>query len=552
MGKLPGGGVGGALLPLPPRTGENAVRRPLDVLQDTILAVRERLSALTGQSERTIMLGSVLLVSSVSAATGFVLTQYYSIDVLSSLVFVPDDCTFDWTINFGRHCFSDAVLTMDFGRRPNPWEPYPVPALSSHLPHLNGYVPAAVRSNYPAAGMVPHMTFWLLGQWLHAPRLGLFGYLLALTIAVMSPALWAARGARGLERVVVVVACGIAAIPAWMAVDRGNSAGFVVPIALVFLVALCRRRWGLVAIMVVLAAMVKPQFAVLGIALFVARQWRWGGVAVAGVVMSNAAAYLLWPRDFPDTIMQSIRHTISYGGVFQAATTLNVSFGKGLLMIPDGIKASQNGGKVPDGYLAGPRSLIGYAILLLVVVSLLALGRRIAPVMAGIVLLAAAALFPVVSLPYYLVFALPVAALVARDPHGPPGTGIFERLASVGERRRAVGICVSLAAALSIAHMALPSPSMPAEIAGPVQAGVSAIVQTRALVVTTATLTPLLWLVACGAIIISYARRPALASRNDHGQAPEASPNTAVSASRTSEELTELASGARPPATGKR
>lgn len=539
MGKLPRGRVGGALLPLLfAQNRENAVRRPLDVLQATISAVRERLSALTGQSERAILLGGILLASAVSAATGFVLTQYYSIDVLSSLVFVPDDCTFDWATNFGRHCFSDAVLPMDLGRRPNPWESYPAPARSSHQPHLNGYVPATLSSSYPAAAMLPHMTFWLLGQWLHAPRLGLFTYLLVLTIAVMSPALWAARGARGLERVVVFVACGIAAIPAWMAIDRGNSAGFVVPIALVFLVALCRRRWGLVTVMVVLAAMVKPQFAVLGVALFAARQWRWGGIAVAGVVMSNAAAYLLWPRDFPDTIMQSVRHIISYGGVFQAATTLNVSFGKGLLMVPDGIKAGNNGGTVPDGYLAGPRSLIGYAILVLVVVSLLALGRRILPVMVGIVLLATAALFPVVSLPYYLVFALPVAALVARDPDGPPGTGIFDRFTTAGEPRRVVGICVSLAAALSIVHIALPSPSVPAEIAGPVQAGVSAIVQTRALVVTTASLTPLLWLVACGAIIISYARRPALSSHDDQ-VSPREAPPTAVSTSPTSEESAE-------------
>lgn len=485
------------------------MRRPLDVVRDSISVVRERWSALTGQSDRTLLLGAILLASAASAVTGFVLTQYYAIDVLSSLVFVPDDCTFDFATNFGRHCFSDGTLTMDFGRRANPWEPYPVPPVSSHLPHLNGYVPTTLRSNYPPAGMVPHMTFWLLGQWLHAPRLGVLGYVLALTVAVLSPALWAARGARSLERVVVFVACGVAAIPAWMAIDRGNSAGFVVPIALVFLVALCRRRWGLVALMVVLAALVKPQFAVLGVALFAFRQWRWGGAAVAGVVVSNAAAYLLWPRDFPDTIMQSVHHAVSYGGVFQAATTLNVSFGKGLLMVPDGIKASQNGGAVPEGYLAGPRALIGYAVLLLVVVSLLALGRRIPPVIAGIVLLATAALFPAVSLPYYLVFALPVAALVARDPQGPPGTGIFDRLAADGGRRRAVGICVSLATALSIAHVALPSPSMPAEIAGPVRAGVTAIVQTRALVLTTSTITPLLWLIACAVVIVSYARRAA-------------------------------------------
>ena len=159
--------------------------------------------------------------------------------------------------------------------------------------------------------MMPHLLFGVPAEWLGAPRLGLIGYLLALTIAVLSPALWAARGARGLERVVVFVALGAAAVPVWAVIDRGNSVGFVVPIALVFLVALCRRRWGLVTIMVVLAALVKPQFAVLAVALFTARQWRLGGLALAGVAASNVAAYLLWPRDFPETITQSVHNLFS-------------------------------------------------------------------------------------------------------------------------------------------------------------------------------------------------------------------------------------------------
>ena len=171
-------------------------------------------------------------------------------------------------------------------------------------------------------------------------------------------------------------------------------------------------------------------------------------------------------------------------GTFQAfIANFNVSFAKGLLALPDAIKAQEAGGKVPDGFLAAPRSLIGYAILLLVVVALLVLGRRIAPVMAGIVLLATASLFPALSLPYYLVFALPVAALVVRDPDGPPGTGIFDRFAAMGDRRRAVGVLVSLAAALSIAQIALPSPPVKAaDITGQRTALGSS---TRTVVVTT-------------------------------------------------------------------
>ena len=62
------------------------MNRPLEVLRGAVTAIRERLLAVTGQSERTVMLGTILLASAVSAATGYVLTQCYSVDVLSSLM----------------------------------------------------------------------------------------------------------------------------------------------------------------------------------------------------------------------------------------------------------------------------------------------------------------------------------------------------------------------------------------------------------------------------------------------------------------------------------
>ena len=484
-----------------------------------MLATRKLLTTLAGQSERTILLGTVLLASAGSAVTGFVLTQYYSVDVLTSLiVFLPEDCYLDWPVKVGRHCFSDYAITASIGMTPNPWAPYPL------------YLPPDFQPthfNYTAAGMVPHMMFGHLESWLGAPRLGLLGYLIVLTIAVFTPAFWAARGARGLERIVVFVACGVAAVPAWVALDRGNSVGFVAPIALVFLVALCRRRWGVVTTMVVLAALVKPQFAVLSVALFTVRQWKWGGTAVAGAVTANLAAYALWPRDFPQTIIQSIHNTAGYdsGGASAAVVAnSNVSFGKGLLAVADAVKAYETGGTVPVGFLAGPRSLLGYAVLAVVVVSLLALGRRIPPVMAGVVLLATSALFAALSNPYYLVFVLPVAALVARDPDGAPGTGIFDRPETVGGRRPVIGLVVSLAVALCIAQIAVPSP--PLQLA---QAGAG----TRMVVITTLFLAPLLWLATSAAIIASYARRPAPSDGSAQWTGPEVARDSAVRTSST-------------------
>lgn len=287
--------------------------------------------------------------------------------------------------------------------------------------------------------------------------------------------------------------------------------GFIAPIGLVFLIALVRQRWGLVAAMVILAALLKPQFVILAIVLLAARQWRWGSIALGGAVVLNVAAYLFWPQHFPHNIVQSAAGVLGYGaGSLSAVATSNVSFSRSLLLAPDILMFLQTGGKMPDGYLAGPRSTIGYVILVLVVVAVLALGRRIPPVLAGIVLLVTAALFPMVSISYYFVFALPIAALLVRDPDGPPGTGILDRLATVAGHHRTVGIWLSLATALTLATIALPSPPMQVLLyrkdGPPIQ---------ELTVLTTATLVPMLWLVTLVIILVTYARKPDAATDAD-------------------------------------
>jgi hypothetical protein len=481
------------------------------------MAIRGRLSAVTAQSERTILVSTVLLASALSAATGYLLTQYYSIDVLSSLTYWPEDCWGAWGTNIGRHCFGDYSMVVGAATRADPWEPYAM--LPPHAPLQMGFT----------AAVLPHLLFGLPAKWLGAPLLGLFGYQLALTIAVLSPAVWAARGARGIERVAVFVALGAAAIPAWGVIDRGNSAGFLVPIALVFLVALRRRRWGLATIMVVLAALVNPPFVVLAVALLAARQWRLGSLAVAGAVVVNLAAFLLWPREFPGSIARSIHNVLTASGDFSMLVDLrNVSFARGILFLPDYAELALSGGKIPDGFLAGPRSLIGYVLLILIVAAVLALGRRIPPVMVGIVLLATATLFPPLATYYHLIFVLPVAALIVREPEGPTGTGIFDQLAIQGGRRRAVGIWVSLAAALSIAQIALPGLIGYASIPG---------TGTRAFVLTTVFLTPFLWLIAVAVTLVSYARKPAPSPDSDQDPAEEDPLDAAVSTPSASPEL---------------
>ncbi|MDP7720884.1 hypothetical protein [Mycobacterium sp. TY814] len=470
------------------------MNRPLEVLRGAATATRERISTVTSQSERTLLLGTILLVSALSAATAYVLTQLYSVDVFSTLLLVPQDCWIDWGMQIGRHCFSDYAMMAVGGTQPDP-EHYAI-ALPPN------YEPTPIGTWAPAR--IPYVLFGFPAHWLGAPRLGLVIYLLALTLAVISPAIWAARGTHGLERVVVFVALGVAAVPAWGVIDRGNSTGFLVPIALAFFVSLCRQRWGLVTLMVIMAALLKPQFAILLLVFVAARQWRWGGIALAGIAVSNIAAFLLWPRGFPLTIVQSIKNIIEFNSSWGLQDPRNVSFGKALLLIPDSIKSLQTG-EVPKEFLAGPRAMIGFAVLVIVGVCVSAMGRRIPPVAVGIVLLGVATLAPSYAAFYYLVFALPIAALIVRDPNGPPGVGIFDEFARHRDRRRAVGIAVSLAAAVSIAHVAIPGQPFTVPIYG--QLGARGIIGTAQLVPTTVTWAPLLWLFASAAVIISYARK---------------------------------------------
>ncbi|GAB3015117.1 DUF2029 domain-containing protein [Mycobacterium bourgelatii] len=473
------------------------MNRPLEMLRGVATPSRERLSVVTSQSERTLLLGTILLASAVSAVTAYVLIQCYSVDVVSTLLLAPQDCFLDWE-RIGRHCFSDYAMIATAGVQPKP---------ADYLIALPpDYRPTAMGTWAPAR--LPYMLFAFPAHLLGVPRLGLVTYLVGLAAAVLSPAIWAARGAQGLERIVVFVALGVAAIPGWGALDRGNSTGFIVPIALVFLVSLIRQRWGLVTLMVILAVLIKPQFAVLGAVLLAARQWRWAGIGIVGVAISNVFAFLLWPQGFPGTIMQSIHNIVEFNNSFGGLhDTRNVSFGRALMLIPDSIKSYQTGGKIPGDFLAGPRTMVGFAVLVVVVIAVLSLGRRIPPPMVGIVLLATATFSPAYSAYYYLVFVLPVAALIVRAPDGPPGTGIFNWPATGAHGRRVIGICLSFAAALGIVHIALPGP--PFDVPIYEQFGARGIMGYTTLVSTSVTWVPILWLVACAAIIVSYARRPA-------------------------------------------
>ena len=289
-----------------------------------------------------------------SAVTGFVLAQYYSVDVLASLTGVAEDCWLDWGVQIGRHCFSDYAITVDEGMQANPWGPYP-----TFLPWDNyqaGWV------NYPAAALVPQLLFAVPAKLLGAPYLGLFAFLFVLTIAVLRAGV---LGCQGGERPGKGGACSWRWAPppcrrgrcSIEATRWGSS-----PRSPWFSCWRCAESDGAWSRSPSCSpALLKPQFVILAVALFASRQWRLGGAAVGGAVIANLGAYLLWPRDFPQNIVQSVKGVFGYGGSPYAVTSpYNVSFASGLFHITNRVAP-----------------MFGYGVLIVVVVCVLVLGRRV-------------------------------------------------------------------------------------------------------------------------------------------------------------------------------
>lgn len=439
-------------------------------------------------SPRSFTISSILILSMISGFYYLILGPYGGMRAYHSLLYTPNDCRSDpgWVPIIGVHCFGDYLSPLFPAMQSDPW---------------SGVDP----TNYPATGIAIFWIFGHIGLWLGS-RFSLLAYIGLLTAAILTPAVWAARASKAHEKIVVFLVCGVAAIPGLLTIDRGNSIGFEVPIMLAYLIALRREKWKNVAILVVLAALIKPQFALLGVALLAAREWRLSLQAGMGLVITSILAYLLWPADFPSTIDRSVKMILNYtspaGGNISSTPIIryNVSFIKGIFLLPDALAANKTGGVLPADYLNYGRLSVGFGITILILLCLLLLGRRIPPMIAGITLLATASLFVNVSHNYYLIFAIPIAALIMRDPQGFPGSGSLD---TISKSHRIAVFLISISTSASIAQIPLPLPVAvkaytaggklyPIDGAGPLN------------VETTAVLTPLLWLATCLAIIVSF------------------------------------------------
>lgn len=422
-------------------------------------------------------LGILLVFSSVVAI------HYFGKDPVTSLSYIPEDgfCRTDLHEGVGVHCFSDYQFVVPFTSQPNPWDRY------------EGYL-----MNYPASGMLPHAFFGVVGRQTGEPNAGLFGYLGLLIAALLVPAFWASRGKSASIRVATLGLFGLLSAPSIMALDRGNSIALVVPAVLAFLVALRRGndRWAVIAI--VLAALVKPQYALLFLVLVAMRKWRRAGMAIAGVIVTNVLAFLVWPRDFPGEIVQAGYNVLRSGSTVPLSDAFpsNVSLSKGLHVVEKVVRHLT--GTTDGAYMVDAHALVAGAVTATVICGLILIaGTRIPAYLSGILVVMCVSLVPSTSWSYYLVFALPVAAILLRDPLGAPvrdrWNGVLDKAGgSVGRVVASVMIVVATAATVS-------------RVLLPVVAVVPGSPRTDILL-TSGDLVPVLWILTALVVLVAWWR----------------------------------------------
>jgi hypothetical protein len=258
-----------------------------------------------------------------------------------------------------------------------------------------------------------------------------------------------------------------------------------------------------VVIAIGLASLVRPQFVILIAVLLALRRWRLSVAAFVAVGVSNLLAFLLWPDQFPKTVIDFFISLARFGRQYSMADIYpaNVSLGKGLYVV-DSVVRKIFGGTGSDPWMAHFGGFVGAALAATLVLVVFVLGRRVPPLIGAIIVIACASMSPGATWSYNLAFCIPVAAVILRDPldltpDPHRWSGAFDQRQATRPQVCAIGL-ITLAVAASLTRFVLPHAMHVALNGSPVHDDILA---------TTASLAPILWVAAMICALAAWSRR---------------------------------------------
>ena len=399
------------------------------------------------------LVGVVIALNVLLVSSTFVLIHYFNIDALTSLFYIGQEQCAPGSGTVGLHCFGDynlgSVLSL-----PNPWN----------------VVTQVGPWNYPAASMAPSKVFLWFGDAIGNQSVATGLYILTMALGLTVPAIWASRGRKLWTRLVISSAFGFLSVPALMSLDRGNVVGFAVPFIFLAIVSIAREKFLVAAIAIALASGAKPQFGLAIIIFAFLGRWLWL-MACAGIAaVVHLVPFLLWPAAFPGSILQAFSGMFSFGShsTLEGTIPVSVSFTNGAYLLEEWFVRPLRANA--PSWVAGHQALVT-VVLVAALLGIVFMARHAMPraLTTGLIFLIGALAVPT-TFTYYFVAALPLAAVVLRNPaeSGVPGsTSHFRGVLELAPTRRwpeflAAGFFVAtLAATVSRVYWPQRIPNMP-------------------------------------------------------------------------------------------
>jgi len=329
------------------------------------------------------LISLMLILLGVSFAGILILGSYYDQPITQALSFkVSDMERFD--SGLGAHSFGD----FQDNRYALPTSDYPDIWTNSDLAHP----PTALIPNYLAK----------LIQLRFGVQVALYCFLIALATCTAIPAIFASRQMRKpIDSLLTLLLLSIFTQPLIMTFDRGNTVGFAVPFLLLFAFGIRDDRANLTVVGLVGAFALRPQYALIGIALIALRRFRTAVISSVSAAVIFFGSFLFLPGTYAENFESWRENLVNYsdysgrGSVFPVNISLSTAF----------------------DYLLYIQSY--YTLVLVLTATCLVIffffRSKKTYTLLLIVSLTLSALIPKTSFAYYSTFVLVIAALIISD-----------------------------------------------------------------------------------------------------------------------------------------
>lgn len=265
------------------------------------------------------LLGVLAILHLSSMALMVLWSQYLQKNFFASISFFASDghCDTNMGEGVGIHCFGDYALISKVLDTDNPWQ--------NEVFNVNYGAPTVLLFLVPKAIEGALASF----------DAGLFFYLGAMFVALTLPLLVLAKRLLRSEGGVLVFSIGAMvsgplSLASLVALDRGNSIGFVLPLLAWFAWSYVSGKHTQVAIAAGLALLIRPQFGLLLFGLLAARKFKLFFLTLGLSAISYLLSYLIFIEHFPANIFQSVTNVFSYGSLGGPVWPPNVSLARGL------------------------------------------------------------------------------------------------------------------------------------------------------------------------------------------------------------------------------